>query len=362
MKKIIFLVYILSVVLISSCSSSKDPFKATNLTGNDLEAFLNSSFGYGPVDRTDTIEEVFYSSNLIDGFNVSSPKNLGKIDGFDNYVIIVTENGKSTDDFALIVYFERIGSRLSVNYVERRIGKQKNIYDSIDKRNPVMLEYFPNGFFAQVALDRETQKNQLVEERSTNVSVTNTSSNDLPRNYSQYKIELLLSATDNPALLIIPYHGALGYDQDKGKWIYMPNFLSFYPVTGNEALLKQYENTSNPYLELENDRFIMYIQRKGRYVSTRGFNLNDINDYARYTKECMDVYTIQIDAFVSFSSMMENIPENTKKRIFSRTWAGAGTTDELFEIFKKGGSEAVNKFANDWVALGEDEARRLAGI
>jgi hypothetical protein len=373
MRKILLLGFISWGILfcLIGCSS-KDPLKAPELTGEDLGDFLNSSFGYGPVEHSETVKEVFYSGEQNTGFEISQPKYLGKKDNYSYYAIIISKEGVPVSNESTIVFFtyRHSGDEYYVDYVEQRKGKDTKKYEYIDERNPVLLSIYPTNYFKTVASEWDIQNQKLSDERAAEAQraaeerILNLSIEDLPKNASQYKTEQLLEAISNPAFLVIPMNGLLGYDADNKKWVYIQNMLTVFTVTGQEDLLKHYENGSkaNIPLNLEDERYIMFIQRKGKVVSQRGYNMNDINDVAKYALECAKQYTLQIDAIVSYSSMMGEIPENVKKRIFASTYGGAGTTDELFVLYSKGGYDVINKFAKDWVELSEEEARKNAGI
>jgi hypothetical protein len=106
----------------------------------------------------------------------------------------------------------------------------------------------------------------------------------------------------------------------------------------------------------------MYVQRKGKVVSKSRYNMRDINDIGEYTLEAGKNYTLQIDDIVSYRSMMGEIPDEKKKEILDQTYDGAGTTDELWSVYSKGGESAVKKFSENWVVSSPNEARINAGL
>jgi len=148
--------------------SLKDPLKAQDLLGEELDLFLNSPFGYGPVKHTDTVNEVFYSNEQSDNFEVSSPKYLGKKDKDVYYAIVINEKNIPVKNKCTIVVFCRWlwdqDKEMHIDYVEQRNGKTIKKYEYVDEKNKVLLNIFPSEFFNTVAFDWEIQKQKNEEE------------------------------------------------------------------------------------------------------------------------------------------------------------------------------------------------------
>ena len=159
MVKIVLLV--LSIFYIAGCSL-KDPINAPDLLDEELDIFLNSPFGFGPVKHSDTVKDVFYSGEQKDGFLISVPKYLGKKDKNPFYAIIISEQDISVNDKCTIVVFSRFywNDEQFLDYVEQREGKIVKRYDFAGDKNNVLINIFPSDFFNTVALDWEIQMQQ----------------------------------------------------------------------------------------------------------------------------------------------------------------------------------------------------------
>lgn len=152
LKKCLVWFSIFGIIICLSGCSSKDPFRASDLKGAELDDFLNSPMKYGPVFHNDYIKDVFYSSDIIEGIKVSSPKRLGTEKGIRNYAIIIEKGNVST-----VLYFE--GKKIFPNsevyeYTFTKL-EQGEITRYQNKMNPILFEIFPNEYFRQIALEIE---------------------------------------------------------------------------------------------------------------------------------------------------------------------------------------------------------------
>jgi hypothetical protein len=150
-KRLILFIVVGLLFCLAGCSS-KDPLKAPELKGADLEDFLNSPINYGPVFHNEHIKDIFYSSDVIDGVNILMPKNLGTKDGIKNIAIIIEKENNAT-----VLYFE--GEKLfpasSVYKYTFTKLQQGELIRYQNKMNPILMEILPNEYFGQIAIEIE---------------------------------------------------------------------------------------------------------------------------------------------------------------------------------------------------------------
>jgi hypothetical protein len=167
-KKHMFFYGFFMFLFLTACSSSiKEPLKAPELTGEELNTFLDSSFRYGPVEHAETIREVFYSGNQDDVYEVGQPKNMGKKKGEAYYAIIINKKDTLPNDYYTAAVFEFDSSGRFLDYVEQNINKAIKRYDGVWEKNPILLPIFPNGYFATIAEEWKIQEQKLAEEKAT---------------------------------------------------------------------------------------------------------------------------------------------------------------------------------------------------
>jgi len=147
----VYLLFLLFTLL--SCGGVKDPLKAPELKGAELEDFLDSPIKYGPTFRNNHVKDIFYSGGLIDGMKILPPKKLGMKNDVKHYSIIiepVNNSGNST-----ILFFE--GRRMSrgsdvFEFTFTKLQQGENTRYQY-KMNPFLLNLYPIGYFEQVAED-----------------------------------------------------------------------------------------------------------------------------------------------------------------------------------------------------------------
>jgi hypothetical protein len=151
-KNYFLLLVVFGIIFCLSGCSSKNPLKAPELKGEALKDFLNSPIKYGPVFHNNYVKDVFYSSDVIKGVNVLTPRNLGTKDGIKHIAIIVERDDNST-----VLYFEGKKMFPDSSVYEYTFTKleQGELVRYQNKMNPILLELFPNGYFKQIAMEIE---------------------------------------------------------------------------------------------------------------------------------------------------------------------------------------------------------------
>jgi hypothetical protein len=160
MKKIIKIpliifgvIVVLFVALMLVAGNSPDPLKAPELTGEELEDFLNSKFTYWTgwggteLNYTETIDEIFYSGKQAIDFEINTPKVLGK----DSFAIVIQENGKPVTEKNTIIYikYSKDGES-SLNYIEQlNNGKTIKFGQNLGELNDVFVQIYPDSFFSE---------------------------------------------------------------------------------------------------------------------------------------------------------------------------------------------------------------------
>jgi hypothetical protein len=152
----IFLLGIAVLLVFSSCSGGlKDPLKAPELKGAELEDFFDSPIKYGPIFHNDHIEDIFYTPEDIKDVNVLTPRKLGTKKGIKHFAIILEKNNNL--DNTTILFFE--GKKLFPDskvyeYTFTKL-QQGELIRYQNKMNPILLEIFPNEYFSQIAREIE---------------------------------------------------------------------------------------------------------------------------------------------------------------------------------------------------------------
>jgi len=136
-----------------SCGGDlKDPMKAQELKGKELEDFLDSPIKYGPTHHSDSVSAIFYSGGLVDGMRILPPRKLGEKKGVKHYSIIIEQEGKPEN--STVLFFEgdqyRSFSFLEYTFTKLQQGETTRYQN---KMNPILLSLYPNGYFEQTAVE-----------------------------------------------------------------------------------------------------------------------------------------------------------------------------------------------------------------
>jgi len=370
------LISFLSLTMSIGCSGGlKSPLQASDLSGEDLESFLNSPFGYGPVAHTETVKEVFYSGDQDMDYEIGKPKYLGRKDGYEHFAIVIGTKGIPVESNNTIVYFE---SRLSkneywVDYVEQTNGKTIKKYEHIDQRNPVLLTIYPTAYFSTVAEEWEAQKIKLAEERAAKEkgkvvkqTTGGSSKNSNPasnQDYSRYKKENYTMPPENPALLIVNGRGTGSsmFPVIDDKYVYPLNLVAFIPLEGQ--ILEKMNKAGK-----EKDGFILFYRRIGKYIDRsnyKGFDY-DWEVQKKYINDTANAYTLKADDVLLYSEIMpDDLTREDVSMLLAKEFPSdasdeykKGEYDFILNAFLNGGTEAVKVYISNRVTpqtIDEDE-------
>jgi len=144
---------VLFVALIILAGNSPRALEAPELAGEEHEHFLDSKFiywtGWGgaELNYTETINEIFYSGKQAIGFEINSPKIIGK----DSFAIIIQEDGKLLTENNTIIYikYSKEGES-SLDYIEQRNnGKTIKFGQKLGEMNDALVQIYPDSFFSE---------------------------------------------------------------------------------------------------------------------------------------------------------------------------------------------------------------------
>jgi hypothetical protein len=142
-------------LLIFSCGGLKDPFKAPELKGEELEDFLGSPIRYSPTFHNDHIREIFYTPGPKEGMKILMPRKIGTEKDTRHYVIIIEQGGSPEN--STVLFFEGNPVTAGSNVYEYTFTKlqqgEKIRYQY--GMNPILLDIYPIGYFEQTAKDIE---------------------------------------------------------------------------------------------------------------------------------------------------------------------------------------------------------------
>jgi len=194
MKKRMFSLQILLLIagLFLSCGGGiKGAFDAPELSGNELNTFLNTAVRFDPVDQKSTVNDVFYSGNLKGGFVASKPRKLGTRDKNVFYAIVIDREGSAADEESTVISLTQRVDGLRLEGVSKRTKAAVSAsYNGINEITPVLLDLYPVGYFTHVLENAGIAEQRRAEQSSggtsQSVSVTNTSGNINYAEYSNY--------------------------------------------------------------------------------------------------------------------------------------------------------------------------------
>lgn len=147
-----------------SCNEIKSSLEAKELTGTELENFLNTTVAYDPISRN-TVKEIFYSGNLKNGMVISKPKKKGSRDSNIFYAIIINQEGVSPNKSSIDISLTKRADGLRLENVSKRTdGTVEVSYNGIKEINPFLLDLFPTGYFVQVPQNLELYEQKRAEE------------------------------------------------------------------------------------------------------------------------------------------------------------------------------------------------------
>jgi hypothetical protein len=149
MKKVVFYatVFLLLFSVFSCGGNLKDPMKAPELKGEELEDFLRFPIKYGPTQHSDSVRDIFYSGSLMDGMEILTPRNLGAVKKVKYYAIIIRQIDNPSK--TTILYFENAPASVT-KFTKLQQG---DVTRYQNKMNPILLALYPNGYFEQVAIE-----------------------------------------------------------------------------------------------------------------------------------------------------------------------------------------------------------------
>jgi hypothetical protein len=154
MKKTVFpVIFILLSLLVSSCGGLKDPHKAPELKGEELEDFLGSPIKYSPTFHNDHIKEIFYSPGPREGMRILAPRKLGTEKETKHYAIIIEQAENPENSTVLFFEGNPITAKSSVyeyTFTKLQQGEKTRYQHGM---NPVLLSIYPTGYFEQTAED-----------------------------------------------------------------------------------------------------------------------------------------------------------------------------------------------------------------
>jgi hypothetical protein len=142
-------------LLIFSCGGLKDPFKAPDLKGEELEDFLDSPIKYSPTFHNDHIREIFYAPGPKEGMKILMPRKIGTEKSTRHYAVIIEQ--KESSENSTVLFFEGNPVTARSNVYEYTFTKlqqgEKTRYQH--GMNPILLDIYPIGYFEQTAKDIE---------------------------------------------------------------------------------------------------------------------------------------------------------------------------------------------------------------
>jgi len=166
MKKIIKIpliilgvIVVLFIGLMLLPTSSSDALNASDLTGEELESFLNSKLRWGveELNYTGIVNEIFYSGNQANNFNIGMPKYIGKDGDSSSIAIIIQENDKPVTEANTVIYFkyskEKESSVENINQLNNgkniSLGMRLNEIQGINEMNDALVQIYPDSFFSE---------------------------------------------------------------------------------------------------------------------------------------------------------------------------------------------------------------------
>jgi len=140
----------LAIMLFSlfSCGGSlKDPMKAPELKGQELEDFLGFPIRYGPTFHNDPVRSIFFSNGLVEGMEILTPRKLGVVNKVKHYAIIIRQIDNLNN--TTILFFEDADGQVT-RFTKLQQGETTRYQNAM---NPILLSLYPRGYFEQAAVE-----------------------------------------------------------------------------------------------------------------------------------------------------------------------------------------------------------------
>jgi len=146
-KRLLSISLFIILFSIFSCGGLKDPLKAPELKGSELDDFLELPIKYGPTFHNDSVKSIFYSGNLIEGMKILTPKKLGTVNKVKHYAIIIQQTDNPNNN--TILFFENADAQPN-KFTKLQQGDLTRHQNAM---NPILLSLYPTEYFKQVADD-----------------------------------------------------------------------------------------------------------------------------------------------------------------------------------------------------------------
>jgi len=165
-----YFIVLLASVGCTPTEKSKNPFEAPDLSGVELESFLNAPFRYSSVNHNERIKNAFYAGNHEIGYNISMPKLLGKDSKTSRIGIIITEEDKPVTESNMIIEFNHYkDGTIALNRVICSNNGSTENYGQFNDINNALLQVYPDDFFVNIA-NRMDDLRKSVEEKNKEIA------------------------------------------------------------------------------------------------------------------------------------------------------------------------------------------------